>query len=1276
MDLKHLLSPSQKDQAVNAQATQSPQAQPRTREDTGNTRPNWSPDSKTNQGSPSQRQYQQRHGTYSQQYHNPAYPEPTRQYHPQHQRLHDQTYRSDLYHQHDSAYQGGPRSDAHAGTPYHHPMSRSSSREGYTQHPYSEHYRQPEQQGQLIPPLLSVSASTPGPGEHQNQPSQYFVSTHNPAPDSTHFGNGPTILPPPTGLNLSSYSFLLMEKRDREREAMERANKGYLADNLIDKKDSSYRDEGYNRSPRLQQPSRMSGYSDYGQRPAQPSYAPPPAATPAGSYEHGGLKEYYRSQQQDRHHNGARYPVHAHQHGSYPYPPTHHHGHNPDNGPYPPSHGHGHMHHYHSSNSTNFGMDPYSHHRPPPSQDFNTADPHLLHNHPSPQTQSQFQFSSQHRAMSPGLLDRPRFASGNLSVFRQSTADDSDGNASVSSSGSHKRRRRPKQSGSEKRQLPGSALSTAHQMARHNSQGSTDFGNAPADYYDEDSSDENLDVRNGLQGLNLKSARNMAAAAKKPRTKSERPFKIGELVESMKSDTNGTWFAGRVLDLEDDPHDHINPKSVLIHFEGFSPHHDEWVKPNQLRACSTGSSFLRYGPLGAESPENWISYEKFYHSDLGRTARRHTGLAYDRRMLLHKCQCNTNPEERHHPEQPERLVEILCQFQKNGMLSLVKWIQGREATIEELIAAHTDTHVRNYCCTDTENRAYAKEHGLPFDSDEQSTEDDADDEAAEDVDEVKKVDKAKDATKTGQGRGRPKRGARGSILVAAAAPSLVDSASPQGDGVLLKSPIAPGQSDDVEMTLASQETGKDGVEVDLHSPALGRRRSSMRGSAIRMSSLVSMSSTLYAQREEDVPPEDKAALLAVDDDDDDEKMEQAGPPPSQAAAAVAEGMDPAVASQLTNSPQFAPKTVEANDDSQDNIDSVKLEDAPLEEDKNIPPLDLSKSEMDSKPSVMDSKPDNTSSTSLAGSTTSRRESGISKANVIEGHRRSSRSLQGQSGATAVIVPLAKTEEEAAEVAVDSTDASNNKDKKQEKPDNKKDKDKDKDKEKEKVSEMESSSVVAMKPTEHETVSPAPAPTGDSRIIRPPGLTFTMTCGQLGIAVDTTWNPAHSSAAAKVAAGCLINLVDQVVTGRCKNGFAVIRPPGHHAEEDEAMGFCFFNNVGVAVNLALSRYPLTIQKILIIDWDVHHGNGTQQIFYENPNVLYISLHRWDNGHFYPFTGAPDECGEEAGEGKNVNIAWSSYGRGQAMGDIEYIAAFWYVLLPIARQFQPDLVMVSA
>ncbi|KAF9375666.1 Histone deacetylase, partial [Podila verticillata] len=1047
-------------------------------------------------------------------------------------------------------------------------------------------------------PLVSVSASTPLPGEPQ-QPLQYFVPTHKPAlPPSG-------ILPPPTGLNLSSYSFLLMEKRDREREAMERANRGYLADALSDKKDS-HREEGYNHSPRL-----SSGSQAYPEYPSDSPHARSSDRFPPGPYE-----DYYRPHPSDRQ---DRYS-HPHQHGPY-YPPTQY---GPDS--YPPS-----GHHYHSSSSANIG-DPYSQHRP--TQEYND------HQHYSPQTQSQFQFSSQHRAMSPSLLDKPRFANGNLSVFRQSAADDSDGNASVSSSGSHKRRRRPKQTSGEKK-LPGSALSTAHQMARRNSQGS-DYG-LPTEYYEGDSSDENLDVRNGLQGLNLQKSVKIAATAKKPRTKTERPFKIGELVESMKSDTNGTWFAGRVLDLEDDPHDHINPKSVLIHFEGFSPHHDEWVKPGQLRACSTGSSFLRYGPMGHESAENWVSYEKFYHSDLGRTARRHTGLAYDRRMLLHKCQCNTNPEERHHPEQPERLVEILCQFQKNGMLSLVKWIQGREATIEELVAAHTETHVRNYCCTDSENRAYAREHGLQFDSD--SAEEEEDEEAADADNETSKED-SKEPSKPAQGRGRPRRGTRGSILVAAA-PST-DSTT-QGDGSL-KSHTVPGQSEDVEMTSSSQD--KEGMEVDLHSPALGRRRSSMRGSAVRMSSLVSMSSTLYAQREEDVAPEDKA-LIVDDDDDDDDKMGQVGPAPSEAAAAVAGGMDPAVASQLTNSPKILPKTTEPKD-----VKDTEMVKEALEEDESIPSLDLTKSEQEIKP---EPKTETTSSTSLSGSTSSRRESGISKANVIEGQRRSSRSLQGQSGATAVIVPLPKTkevneEESEREPSVSSKDKKDKSDKK--------DKEKEKDK------------AVVAKTKEHEAVSPAPLPTGDSRIIRPPGLTFTMTCGQLGIAVDTTWNPVHSSTAARVAAGSLITLVDQVVTGRCKNGFAIIRPPGHHAEEDEAMGFCFFNNVGVAVNLTLSRYPLTVQKILIIDWDVHHGNGTQQIFYENPNVLYISLHRWDNGHFYPFTGAPDECGEEAGEGKNVNIAWSSYGRGQAMGDVEYIAAFWYVLLPIARQFQPDLVMVSA
>ncbi|KAG0001274.1 Histone deacetylase 5 [Modicella reniformis] len=836
---------------------------------------------------------------------------------------------------------------------------------------------------------------------------------------------------------------------------------------------------------------------------------------------------------------------------------------------------------------------------------------------------------------------------------RQSAAEDSDGNASVSSNGSLKRRRRPTKTGhGKKSQLPGSGLGVpssaygGYPMSRTSSHGS---GDGHVDFYDDDddSLDEHFDVRNGLQGLNLQKSGKPSVMdrSKKSRTKSERPFKIGELVESMKSDTDGTWFAGRVVDLEDDPHDHINPKSVLIHFEGFSPHHDEWVKPGQLRACSTGSGFLRYGPNGHEPADNWIAYEKFYHSELGRTARRHTGLAYDRRMLLHKCQCNTNPEERHHPEQPERLVEILCQFQKHGMLSLVKWIQGREATIEELVAAHANTHVRNYCCTAAQNRQYAFEHGI-VDADLQ-TEDDVEEEV-EEPEEEENGD-TKEVIKK-PGRGRPRKTHRGSIHVATISTSATD---PNAVATLVSAdaPMGSQPIEDVEMAQSTSPTepSKDGMEVDLHSPALGRRRSSMRGSAIRMSSLVSMSSTLFAQKEEDVVSEDKEAALVVDDDDDDDddKMTQAGPAPSEAALAVAGGMDPVLASQLSGPSQINLK----------NRDDDKV--SPFEI-KGISTLNLDKDDDESQNADTATVTSEATMTARSDTTSEkpRFDHGVSLANVIGGERRSSRSLQGQSGATAVLnISLAVAPTENPEAGVKGKD--------------KKMADKN-----EKTQKDAAVMKAPIKKKGPHAMSPVTTPADGHSFIRPPGLTFTMSCGQLGIAVDTTWNPYHSSTAAKVAAGSLINLVDQVVTGRCKNGFAIIRPPGHHAEEDEAMGFCFFNNVGVAVNLTLSKYPLTIQKILIIDWDVHHGNGTQQIFYENPNVLYISLHRWDNGHFYPFTGAPDECGEETGEGTNVNIAWSSYGRGQAMGDVEYIAAFWYVLLPIARQFQPDLVFVSA
>ncbi|KAF1802100.1 hypothetical protein FB192DRAFT_1376261 [Mucor lusitanicus] len=204
--------------------------------------------------------------------------------------------------------------------------------------------------------------------------------------------------------------------------------------------------------------------------------------------------------------------------------------------------------------------------------------------------------------------------------------------------------------------------------------------------------------------------------------------------------------------------------------------------------------------------------------------------------------------------------------------------------------------------------------------------------------------------------------------------------------------------------------------------------------------------------------------------------------------------------------------------------------------------------------------------------------------------------------------------------------------------------------------------------------PHPSP---SSLFSPPELLSHMDCGQLGISVDTTYHPEHSRTAAKISAGGLIELADTIVRGELKNGFALIRPPGHHAESDTAMGYCFYNNVAVAVSAIMEKYPAKIKKTLIIDWDIHHGNGTQKIFYDNPNVLYISVHRWEHGKFYPFTGAPDECGQSEGLGFNINIALNECkDKPKAMGDTEFIAAFYHLLIPIARQFEPDMIFVSA
>ncbi|XP_050531145.1 histone deacetylase 4 isoform X3 [Daktulosphaira vitifoliae] len=181
------------------------------------------------------------------------------------------------------------------------------------------------------------------------------------------------------------------------------------------------------------------------------------------------------------------------------------------------------------------------------------------------------------------------------------------------------------------------------------------------------------------------------------------------------------------------------------------------------------------------------------------------------------------------------------------------------------------------------------------------------------------------------------------------------------------------------------------------------------------------------------------------------------------------------------------------------------------------------------------------------------------------------------------------------------------------------------------------------------------------------------CGGLGVDSDTTWNELHTASAARMAVGCVVDLAFKTVMGDIKNGFAIVRPPGHHAEANQAMGFCFFNSIAIACRLLQQRQD--VRRILVVDWDVHHGNGTQQIFYEDQRVLYLSIHRHDDGNFFPGTGAPSECGIGSGLGYNVNIAWSG-GLQPPLGDAEYLAAFRSVVIPITKAYAPEIILVSA
>lgn len=154
--------------------------------------------------------------------------------------------------------------------------------------------------------------------------------------------------------------------------------------------------------------------------------------------------------------------------------------------------------------------------------------------------------------------------------------------------------------------------------------------------------------------------------------------------------------------------------------------------------------------------------------------------------------------------------------------------------------------------------------------------------------------------------------------------------------------------------------------------------------------------------------------------------------------------------------------------------------------------------------------------------------------------------------------------------------------------------------------------------------------------------------------------------ALLAAGGSLAAVDKVMQGQLDHVFAFVRPPGHHAETNRGMGFCLFNNAAIAAYYAMKQYG--VDRVLIVDWDVHHGNGTQNIFYHDPRVLYFSIHQ---SPAYPGTGSLEETGAGQGEGYTINVPISP-----ATGDADYEFILREILVPVCQEFKPQLVIVSA
>ncbi|MHB9096667.1 MAG: histone deacetylase family protein [Syntrophales bacterium] len=180
-------------------------------------------------------------------------------------------------------------------------------------------------------------------------------------------------------------------------------------------------------------------------------------------------------------------------------------------------------------------------------------------------------------------------------------------------------------------------------------------------------------------------------------------------------------------------------------------------------------------------------------------------------------------------------------------------------------------------------------------------------------------------------------------------------------------------------------------------------------------------------------------------------------------------------------------------------------------------------------------------------------------------------------------------------------------------------------------------------------------------------TIAATAGQTIFMLDPdTMTTAETYDVARLAAGGVINAIDSVVAGETDNAFALVRPPGHHAQAATAAGFCIFNNIAIGARHALARHKL--KRILIVDWDLHHGNGTQEAFYEDPQVLYFSTHQSPG---YPGTGSLSEMGRGAGLGYTLNCPLKA-----GADDATYVRVFSDILSPVALTFRPEIILVSA